>query len=281
MEDGSSRTEVALGLAGMGCDAGIDILIQALGESRGYYSFVSICEALSKLANPRAIEPLTSIATNMKIGPGERLAAISALAELGYPMSSDLALEWLRKERGDKFLVARVSPVLARAGGERTTRELIRLLAHEYWEVRYSAINALKSLRGKEVDDAIAKTLNDPRGSVRTSAALALSSHGDRRGLAVLLATVMTNNSLLDTVPEIRALGKIGGPDLIEPLVRKLRRSRGSERQELAMVLGRFGEPARLSLERELADVRPTVRENAKFALDFISEQSGLAVEPS
>jgi HEAT repeat protein len=218
-------------------------------------------EALVKLGDPRAVEPLAAA-----LGDSDsalRWTAAGALGELGDPR----AVKPLAAALGDSYWEVRRIAVeaLGKLGDPRAVEPLVAALKDSYWDVRWHAAAALTALGWKPADagqrarfaiardrfdDAVAEgpvaveplvaALGDKSFSGwrrRPDAAEALGKLGDRRAVEPLAVALGECDIVLQKCA-VEALGKLGDPRAVEPLAAMLKDSNWEVQRSAAEALG-------------------------------------------
>ncbi len=141
-----------------------------------------VAEALGKLRDPRAVDPLiNALQDEQSI---VRAYAADALAELGDERAIKPLVALLADE--DWYVRARTLFALGQLGGPFVFAPLVSALGDREPRVRSAAVSALGKLQDARLHDVLLEVLNDPDGRVRSAAVLAFGRGGDERALPAL-----------------------------------------------------------------------------------------------
>lgn len=205
--------------------------------------------------------------------------AADALGEIRDPRAVALLIAAL----GDKDwkLRAAAAEALGKIGDPRAAQPLIAILVDSQWDVRSVANEALVRIGAGAVEPLVA-ALKDGgvlgASGVRAYAASALGQIGDPRAVDPLIA------ALKDETGGVRAfaasaLGQIGDPRAVEPLIAALKGEGGWARKEAVEALGQIGDPRAVEpLVAALNGEAGSVRKGAAEALGRLGDPR--AVEP-
>jgi len=147
----------------------------------------------------------------------------------------------------------------------RSSRRIIRPLGMIEWRHDLAA-------KGVKVDEAEGhiKALGDEDWRVRMEAAVALGNIGDPRAVEPLIRALGDKDWRVRMEAAV-ALGNIGDPRAVEPLIQALGDKSGSVRRVAARALGEIGDPRAVEpLTRALRDENQYVRRVAAGALGKI-----------
>jgi len=184
--------------------------------------------------------------------PKVRWRAAQAIGKLDLPTPSEKILPLLRDSSAQ--VRAEAATILGRSGLKEHVRALSPLLEDPDLQVRYKTIEALGEIR--EVDghtlDRIVAFLDDPQGSIRMHAALAL---GKCRHPAAAPALIRRLKDPLHTVrgPAAWSLGELREEIALQPLVQALQDEGEFVRIYVYQAISAFGKKAIPVLEKELA----------------------------
>ena len=170
----------------------LEPLIKAL-EDKHWWTRKNAAEALGKIGDKRAVEPLLSFWIKIledgigNIGRNNEFAresAVRALIKIG-----DGAVEPLIKALGDKEEDVRryTARVLGNIGGKRAVEPLIKALEDKDSEVRQRAATSLGWIGDKRAVEPLIKALEDKDSEVRRFTAIALGRIGDKRAVEPLI----------------------------------------------------------------------------------------------
>lgn len=226
-------------------------------------------EALAKLADPRAVAPLTemlgessdflrhhaalALARFGRTGfdrlletlrdedsPG-RGAAAYALGDIG----DRRAVEPLIESLGDKNHVLRQHSAVAlgKLGDPRAFQPLLDAMKDvEEEEVRAKATEALGKLGDARAVDPLIAALAGEDEYVWTSAARGLGYLGDQRAVGPLITALDCKYSSVQQAAA-RSLGTLNDPKAVEPIIKLLEHRPWHVRQATAKALGQLGDP--------------------------------------
>jgi HEAT repeat protein len=199
-------------------------------------------EALGKLGDARAVEPLIAQLTDDD--SGVRQGAAAALGELG---------------------------------DARAVEPLIAQLKDDDSGVRHGAVVALGMLGDARVVEPLIARLKDDDSGVRRGAAVALGKLADARAVEPLIARLKDDDYRVRRAAAV-ALGKLADARAVEPLIAQLKDDDSGVRHGAAAALGNLGEPAVEPLIARLTDDNAGVRHGATVALGKLGDSR--AVEP-
>jgi HEAT repeat protein len=156
-----------------------------------------------------------------------RRHAAEKLGQLKDGRAVEALLVALTKGERDRLVQEAVAKALVEIRDPRAVPALIDALQHHQDEfVRVFAVWILGKLAGAQVIDVLVKALQEGRGvdgmGVRQTAAGALGEIGDPRAVEPLIAALMRADKWEVHWSIVEALGKIGGPQAIEALERVL-----------------------------------------------------------
>ena len=116
------------------------------------------------------------------------------------------------------------------------------LYEHDDYNKRLLALSNLTPMDGEHAVNGFVYALKDEHRSIRTQAALALGTAGDKRALDVLIETLEkdTDESVRQNSASI--LGLLNDATAIDPLIKALKDKDISVRQSAVMSLGRFND---------------------------------------
>jgi HEAT repeat protein len=267
--------------------------VGGLIETLRYYQDCSLrTEAVKALVQlgPVALEPL--IAALKDSCEGVRFCAAHTLWKIGDARAVEPLIAALGDRDPDVRLKAAVA--LGDIGDERAIKPLIDALKNDMdlWNPKYiakvlgrfndgKAIGPLiDALKGEDEDSElclrVARELeeigNTYASLTRWKVALALGEIGDPRAVEPLIAAL---GSKVKSVPRCAAfaLGKIGDARAVEPLIDTLKDGDGYVREAAAEVLGEIGDARAMDpLIAALTDKVISVRDKAIRALDRIRD---------
>lgn len=211
-------------------------LIRALRYRKDAKVREAAAEALEKIGDPRAVEPLiAALRDNVWV----RRAAAEALVKIGAP-----AVEPLIAALGDKDSDIReaAAEVLGAIGDTRAVEPLIAALRDWDKDVREAAAVALGKIGDpRAVEPLIAALRDEQLGNVRRAAVEALGRIGDPCAVEPLITAIRDENSIVREAAA-EALVKIGAP-AVEPLIAALRGEDPLVRLVAFEALGKMKDP--------------------------------------
>ena len=249
-----TRREAAQKAGASGNARAVPALIEAMRDEDTHVR-VAVMEALGRLGDPRAIEPLAGYLVN--------------------PVKKERRSKYEHHEAHDITAAAMALSAL----GEPAFQSLQDALNSESQEVRRASVQGLGALSSPRVVEPLVHALNDSRSEVRKAAALALGDLGDRNALKGL------SQALSHKDPDTRraaaeALGKLGGDDAVPLLARAVEdRDEGLQMAVIAALKSIGGASAALSLKPALHGGRKNVRVAAAAALKSMSFPAATAEE--
>lgn len=185
----------------------VEGLIRALGYQKDPAIRWNAADALGKIGEARAVEPL-----------------------IGALWDPDVTLK------------QHAADALGRLGDGRAVEPLLTMLGKQDGLIRLVAARALGELGDARAIQPLRAALADPDDWVRATAAEALVQFGDAPAAAALLLLFQHKNLQLREVAS-RALASIkAGTPAVEPLLTALRDSDGRVRTGAAQALGRIGD---------------------------------------
>ena len=240
----------------------------------------SAAEALGMIDDPNAVEPLLAA---LRGWTGVRKAATKALGKIG--------IENLQPAQQAIYYVYTGKPEEAARVGQPAVEPLLAALS-SFADVRKAAVEALGKIGienlqpvqqaiyyvytgkpdeasriGQPAVEPLIDALRKRDSDVRESAAEALRKMGQPAPEFLITA-------LKEGRPDAaEALGRIGDPNAVEPLITALREGDLFMRNSAAEALGRIGEARAVEiLAAALKDGNPTIRESAAEALKKIGD---------
>lgn len=229
-------------------------------------------EALGRLADPIAIEPLVNTLLTNRAGATRELRI--ALVAMGEPAIPQIVRALSSPETEVRLIATRC---LAEIGGYDALSPLARMLKDSAVEIRRVAANALRDTAREHVLQQVAEALGDPDWQVYHAARDALANV---RGPAVpfLVAALASNNPRVNSMAQ-QALVRIGEPALAS-LQAALFSASETQARWSAIALGSIGPPAVKYATAVLRDTAKPTRARAMAALALGRTRAGDAVEP-
>jgi HEAT repeat protein len=256
LQDPDLTVDAAGALARIGDGRAYDALLPLLGDDRAAARRAAI-GALHSIGDPRMVRDVTRMLTDRRARIRE--SAVRIAGYFGYPECSELLLQSIHDEDEnvrraavenlpnlDEALVLPVLTTAIRDESPKIRGAAVQSLGHlesvaavpsllralndtDPW-VRYYTARALGHIRSPESIDALANTLrSDPANQVRIASADALGSIGGRRTVAFLAPFVDSEDRDLAQAA-LLALGVVGHPDAVQPLLAALRSNDSARR---------------------------------------------------
>jgi len=247
----------------------VDQLIAAALRDEDCWVCLLAAEALGKIGDPRAVDPL--IVALQDEASGVRGNAATALGMIGDPRAVDPLIVALQDEDSDVRWHA--ATALSMIGDLRTVEPLITALGNADWNVRGNAALALGGIDDKRSVEPLITVLGDEEPYVRERAVKSLGRIGDPRAVEPLIVALQDEDSHDEdsAVPwhAALALGKIGDKRAVEPLIVALQDENVCVFAALA--LGRIGDLKAIpALEKAIYDSDKISGDEAKEALGKI-----------
>ena len=219
------RAAEALGR--LGDRRAVEPLLSVLGDrKRNEQARCVAADALATLGDPRAVEPLTQALVDGK-APVRRAAA-GALAKLGDPRWQT----WIKGDQNDFTRLASCND-----GG--ACDLLLRAIADRNRErdVRCAVAQALGGQRERRAVEPLIAAMGDIDSKFRCTVAAALGDLGDARAVEPLIRAMGGEERNL-CVAATGALAKLGDARAVEPLIRAMEGPAGSTAAEALGALG-------------------------------------------
>jgi HEAT repeat protein len=212
---------------------------------------VAAMQALARLGDARAVEPLAAFLTPAVKGKSDS-------RETGYCIHAAMALAQL---------------------GEPALTRLIGALESGSTEARRAAALALGKLRNPRGVEPLSRALNDARSEVRQAAALSLGDLGERSALE-RLTTAFGHKDPETRRAAAEAVGRIGGEQAVSLLARAVEDREESVQLAAIEALRHLdGTKAALSLKPAVSAARRSVREAADAALKRMTFPEAMPAE--
>jgi HEAT repeat protein len=249
-----TRKEAAQEAGASGNARAVPALIEAMRDEDTHVR-VAVMEALGRLSDPKAIEPLSGFLVN--------------------PVKKERHAKYEHHEAHDITAAAMALSAL----GEPAFQALLDALNSESREVRRASVQALGTLRSPRAVAPLVRALDDSRSEVRKSAAQALGDLGDRSALKGL------SQALGHKDPDTRraaaeAMGKLGSDDAVLLLARAVEdKEEGVQMAVIAALKSIGGASAALSLKPALHGGRKNVRVASAAALQSMAIPAATAEE--
>ncbi|MBS7281565.1 MAG: HEAT repeat domain-containing protein [Candidatus Freyarchaeota archaeon] len=252
----------------------IEPLLKAL-KHVGLTAKSCICEALGKIGGERAVFHLLRILEDRRLLEEEGLGIMILFKQEGLDKtihtSADPSFHVLTEILLERPVIRSAASALGKIGDPIAVEPLIRRLYEER-----TILERAEKL-GKMADcSELVEPLKQEIQDARKGAAQALGMIGDPRAVEPLIQTLKDEPGLRKEV--VQALGMIGDPRAVEPLIQTLKDEPGL-RKEVVQALGMIGDPRAVEpLIQTLKDENREVREAAAIALARIGDER--AVEP-
>ena len=191
-------------------------------------------DALCLLASDASVPLLLGVLTD-ELDTARR-AAVEVLNAVATPEAVQDLVRALRDQ--DWWVRARAADALGTLGGEKVVQAVIGLLGDEDDFIRRHAVEVLNAVPNQLAVEALINALADPDWWVRERAIDALGKTGDPRAVEPIVAMMSGegNNDILC----VRALGALGLPAGLEPLLQACRAEREDVRTEALQALRGF-----------------------------------------
>jgi HEAT repeat protein len=214
----------------------LDALLQRIpGESSfGRYKIV---ERIGDIGTPEAVRALIGLFPDEEL----RWMAVRQLAMLRGTSLGPL-LEALGSSDAD--MVRFAAYTLGEIRAPEAVPALLPLLASPDAEIRQHVAFALGMIRDKRATDALVTALKDPDPVVRGYAATAIGEIGDARAKEALLAALRTEDA--SVVNMATSLYNLGGQEVVEILIGKLRDPNPNNRLYAIYALGKISDPSEI-----------------------------------
>jgi len=192
-----------------------------------------------------------------------RMRAAKALGRIGDSSAVESLARALKDS--EKYVSMNATEALGKIGNRQAVEPLIEafLKPIQYWEVQREAADALGKIGDPRAVEPLVKSLRDryiiySDSGVRRTVALALGKLGEPA--IEPLVSILNDKSILDFDRRnaVEALGVIGDPRVIEPLIRALADRNFVE--SAAWALEHIGEPAVGPLIEAAKEKRPGAR---------------------
>lgn len=242
----------------------IDHLIRSLNSADDNVRWKAI-SSLGDSRDPRAVEPLIKL-LNDPLNP-IRHEAVKALGKIGDSRAID---PLITKMGPDSAITEICASVLSGFDDPRVVESMLKLKDSHVPYYREAAARAFGKIRDPRAFQALLELLDDNE-MVRMASIEALGDTNDPQATGLLLE--LLNDPSDDIRREaVMALGKIGDPRAIEPLINKLN-SDDKVRRACAWSLRRFDDPRIVEPFLKLIDdPDPSVRRSAADAYGKIQD---------
>lgn len=181
-DDQSVRKTAIVSLGELADARAVDSLVEALFCEKEIPLKILIEEALGKIRDKRAVEPLVTVLQDED--PEVRRKAAETLGIIGDPRSTDALIKALydveASVRGNAIMA------LEKLRTPAVVPSLLALLKDESSSIRKTVVETLGNFGDKRAVDGLIEALKDEDSSVRASSAVAIGKLGDQRGLPYL-----------------------------------------------------------------------------------------------
>lgn len=218
----SVRLEAVNALSALKAHAAVPKLVPLLKDPDFKVQTAAI-DALCLLGTDSAVPLLLGVLTD-ELDTARR-AAVEVLNAVATPAAVQDLVRALRDQ--DWWVRVRAADALGSLGGEKVVQAVIGLLEDEDDFIRRHAVEVLNAVPNQMAVDPLIKSLADPDWWVRERAIDALAKTKDPRAIEPIVELMSQEGNI--EVLCVRALGTLGLPDGLEPLVRACR----SEREEV------------------------------------------------
>jgi len=248
-------------------------LIKALGYQKDCNVRIAAAQALGEIGAPRAVGPL--IAALKDENGYVRKAAAEALVEIDA-LAVEPLIAALKGEKGYVRIAA--AKALGEIGDSRAVEPLI-FAVHKDRYVREAATTAMGKIGDPRAVESLIAVLKTGDMQVRKAAAEALDKIGwlpdeGVNGVVYWIAKKewdrCVHKDRYVREAAVKALGEIGDPRAVEPLISALKDNEWSVQTAAAEALVKIGAPSVELLITSLKDKDRNVRETAAEALDKI-----------
>ena len=261
----SVRISAAEALGKIGNPIATEPLITAFNDSKSSVRS-DAAVALGEIGNPIATEPLITALNDSRTYV--RSSAALALGKIGNPIATEPLITALNDS--NYFVINFAAEALGKIGNPIATKPLITALNDSDSDLRISAAWALGEIGHPIATEALITALNDSDAPLRSNAARVLGYIGNPIATEPLI-TALNDSTYFVRSSAAWALGKIGNPIATEPLITALNNSDSSKRIYAAVALGYIGNPiATEPLITALNNLNILVRSDAAVALGEI-----------
>lgn len=186
---------------------------KALGDEDGHIRSIGAI-ALSKIGDPRAIEPIKKLLTDPYDDVQE--AAVEALSGLGPHLSVDEVTAMLRD--ANPALRKNAACILGKIGATKTVPSLGFAMKDGDVNVRKACVEAFSLLRTEDSIKFLTLALTDEEPSIRVSSALSLGLIGGK-GAFEALSLLLSDSDVSVRVAVSKAFGMLRDHKAVGPLI--------------------------------------------------------------
>jgi len=254
----------------------IDKYVERLSNARRWRERALAAELLGRVGNAKAVPALLDTVRATRTEDADvRDIALRALARIADPRAIAPLTEAL--ESSEPWLAPHIADILTRHGGAAVDPLVAVLGRRTPSRARAWAANVLGELRAASALPELLRGLDDADDEVRAKSATALGRLGDRSAVATLL-----DHLLSDSAPFVRAriasaLGRFGDVDVTDRLVHALGDPAWWVRVRSVEALERIGPSAEQPLLTALDSGDREIRGRAAVTLERLGAAAALA----
>jgi len=231
----------------------VNDLIKTLKYKDSYYVRLRAVEALGKIGDARAVEPLIEVLKD-EYEPIQRSAAAEALVNIGEPAVEPL----IQAMKDSNNVLWKAVWILGKIGDARAAESLISAMEDNV-DLRWKAAEALEEIGDARAIRPLILAMENNNINIRNKAVRVLGKIRDIRAVEPLIEALMDEDNIDDVGEAFRcavaeALGKIGDLRAVEPLIEALKDYNEWVRWSAAEALENIGEPAVNPLIQALKD---------------------------
>jgi HEAT repeat protein len=261
-DDQEVRREAATALGQIEDARAVESLRAALSDSAQEVR-ERAAEALGRVGDTRAVEALIVAFDDSAQEVRRRIA--EALGQLGDTRAVEALIAALKDS--DAFVRGEVIQALGKLEDKRALISLVASLKDSNHEVRLRAAEALGRLGDKGALKPLIAALGDSREEVRLCATRSLGQIWELPAL-----TQLGSRSWQNRLKAAEALGELGEPRSVRPLIAALNDSHPQVQSAVAAALGKIGKPAIQPLILALRDSNERMRARAAKALGGLGD---------
>jgi HEAT repeat protein len=240
----------------------VDKYIDKLRTARKWRDRAFAAELLGRVGSAKAVPALLETVQATQTEDADvREIALRALARIADPAAVEPLVTALA--RAEAWLAPRIADILARHGDSVVDPLLQLLTSSGNHPARAWAANVLGEVRASGAFPTLVRSLDDSDDEVRAKSATALGRLGDRRAIPALLDHLLTDPAPFVRVRIASTLGQLGGPEVVDRLVRALGDSAWWVRMRGVEALEQIGTVAEGPLLIALGDSDPDIIQRA------------------
>jgi HEAT repeat protein len=219
----------------------------------------------------KRIAPLESAPILHQFLGSEEFSLQSSAFDALATASTDMLIEAVREVLPATSIKARQSlvPKLGQIRDKRMVAILVSLLNDSDHSIRAQAVWQFYNLRDADAVLPVVKMLDDPVMQVRRSAAWVLGRFGDWRATPALIDQLGKDKERYSRAAAAEALGVLGDPRAVEPLITALHDPEDYVRSHAAVALGKLGDKRALAPLLSTMAIRDNAWSVAKVLADF------------